>query len=1541
MWVFKSASNSSASTASESPVAEPPNRVEVQGIGLSLRDKGVYESANLARGKSAITNLGTPTPTSSPSASFENNGRNAYFGNTKAIHNNSQSSAHEQTSASPVPRSGMSQENHLMAGKDIHSLFISAVLSSISYFLCRDYGYIPLNARTFMTRANLKADSAVVLATVDVSLTPLGTLVLKAYAEKASGIECPQTISESSRPPVIGTPGLTEGSALWLGPSGIPARFHSSFDETDIQGRATQLSNQLSSEESHLYGLDFPAISAWQAECMEWLSTRGLDITELKRKGWVMVQILKRDSPQFIRHYGGVQTAEDLATIPWPALLCFHISSTETPNLIRRRKSASIRNPISFAEEWFAGQDSRASNKLKRQKDKQASEALSKERNDGEYRTQTATGQSPSAIRRSSNAGAVYPTPPDGVNHPVGATPSFDGTVSSPGNVNQIFNNDSDTIAPSNPGMTGADTGNWTSSETKDKMNSTMNFNDEEDDDNLFGDMEGDLFADTAITDADFNFFDEPGDTSIRQASGSPGADMDASLHEQDTTDKKTPQHSTNIEREQQDMLMRDINDPPKQDLYRDQLSSKEVPGETQKERDAGEPDSTARATLAPPGRPASPPFNMTTVFQQIFPASGKGDRSQGSTATGRRASNFNKVEFEAPLNSVNEKYELHGRFDFSEKKNGQAPVDFSDLPRTDYLSRHRRAIDERSREALEVLAVKDVSANIDDGDIEDAEPTQDSEVSSLVSDQDDMSYTADAKSLRLRPGIKRKRNGEDEERDDITSSLSALMVDFEQSSDSPTSLSGHGAHLLAPDSGDWPLGGYFSIPCPESQYAMLSDTDYVATAQIIADQAVSGTFKVPEVREHQMNSSCTDISAGRDLAHCLVQTAKSCLGRVTVCNMTSYLEIQGMSPLPQGIRLPPRPLPVARAVQNSDNVRSRSLFSLPSPQLEVLRSDSKLTILPSAVNFWETLGLSPSEGGKDVEALCVYPNLDGVVDAASSFLDEMRSVYEAYKLGTHDRINSNDTNGALLSFDTESSHRPVESLSHGDLKETTMRISRILSSLSAEGSSRKNLVVYFVYPVHNTVLLTHICASFKLLFDFYRKALTEKKLTASNELVLQLIPLDLIASPTYVKVPSPAEYVRLAMQVYDRCINFSSSSSPPAILLDQPLPKGIDFKLSPNPSASVLQENTCLHVAYAQSIDDRWITAAWTDNRGNRQMTSSYCLGRRNEPLSRTFSEIASEIWQTTLDTTSQKRINWRVMIVKVGTMDQTEIDCWVGLAAAASDSQITLTLITAKTEPSLRLLPTPGTLQPPTHIAQAAATPVSTPQPTSMAIVSPENPMTVDALSTAENALASESLAVHSEAGTNGQPSTTSVDGGGTAQASGTPTGPMATLQNAMASPENIGTPARDTPGNAPTPAVESPANPGTPGDISSEPDIDARIIDCTDECWGAILSHRLNNSNSLLELNLALMSGYMIKRGGMSSDDPPVLLEVNIVHSDIVGNTRAFYEGMLKEIIWYYRGLATLAKARGVIDPVRDGRPWHVAAAEKAVKALYMLL
>jgi len=86
-------------------------------------------------------------------------------------------------------------------------------------------------------------------------------------------------------------------------------------------------------------------------------------------------------------------------------------------------------------------------------------------------------------------------------------------------------------------------------------------------------------------------------------------------------------------------------------------------------------------------------------------------------------------------------------------------------------------------------------------------------------------------------------------------------------------------------------------------------------------------------------------------------------------------------------------------------------------------------------------------------------------------------------------------------------------------------------------------------------------------------------------------------------------------------------------------------------------------------------------------------------------------------------------------------------------------------------------------------------------------------------------------------------------------------------------------------------------------------------------------------------ALRTAYSsIGRGGPRVEDAPAIMEVNVVHSE--GNPRV-YDLLLREMLSYFRGLGTLARARGAVDRETDVRPWHVAAAEKGVRALYHLM
>ncbi|KAH8601156.1 mediator complex subunit 13 C-terminal-domain-containing protein [Bisporella sp. PMI_857] len=1462
IWRFKSlVDNESGLQTNGREVAESFTENDAQGNGLLLRDKGTYEPASLLKSRlPTSSSFSSPSISSSPSSSIDATVRNAQSINSRAVQGNAgQSITNELALPSPGPKSATIL--NWPTPKDIHEGFISAVLGSIVYFLCRDHGFIPLNSRTLISTipkashmdvsSTILGAEAATLATLDISHTSLGTLVIKGQSDSAPGL---QNLSAPASM-VDGSPALATGAALWLAPGGNAARYYGSQDEKKLPGTLpiSQLQPNVTSHQQT--GLGGATISTWQFKCLEWLSSKGLDTVALEKGGWAFVQIISGNPLYLSTDHPVNPLLEDFAVVPWPALLCYqttNVMNCGIPQLVA--SSTTSGSPLSFAEEWYSGQEERANLITKRQKERHSTEMRSKEQADIDTRTLQSVSYSSMALRRGSNAGAMYPTPPDALHHPVGATPSFDGTVSTPGNPNNMFAQDGEQVQrSSNTGVVVAESEIWPSSGRKEHSNMTTNigtnFNDNDNDnDNIFGDdVGGDLFGGD-ITDADFNFFDEPDNIDLDQH---PPASDDVVMMSEGANDMldmllKVPGPVAPVIHQESEIMSFDESNKDSTKI------EAIIPEDDMKQESHG---SVSKDMKRPPRSVMSPPFNMDFVYKKVvqnLPLEGLGSSSG-------RASTFSKIEFKPSLLSVNEKYGINGRFNISDEEqavlhdsSGLRPTETSGWSKKLTRSEHE------SRKLARILQVTDHELEFAATFYSDM--LTDADAESLISEQDDASYTADDTPSIFNQGVKRKWTEDDEDEEDMASSFNALAVEHTQSVGTPMSTTSSQIPLLEVDPADWALANYFTSPEPDFQPNALSDTDCIASAQILAEQAVTGNVRLPSSggftpSDSQMSSY--KISSTRDLIRRLRSAASSCLKETTACTMRSFLDIQGIPVSTQSLRLPPRPTPHPRGTSSLDGQRPSSPFLIPPPPIEVRRGDTKLTLLSSSINFWDTLSLSPSRGNKDVTAMCIYPNSDGLAESASIFLDQMKSIYESSRLGSHDRITAKDIPNGLMPFTVDPAPQINKSHQLSTLKDTTARISRALAALPVEET---NFVVYFVYPVDNSTILVHICSAFQHLFNVYKKILAERKANTANELVLQLIPMDFIASPTAIIVPSPSEYARLAMEVYDRCYNFSSHSSPAAIFLDQPLPKTIDFRLSPNPSASLLQENSCLHLAYAQSIDDRWITAAWTDSRGAQQMTASYCLGRKNEPISTPFSVVANEIWETTLDYISKKKVHWRLMIARVGVMEPSEIDFWTGLAATESDAQINLTLLTVQTDPSVNLLPPHITLTPNTNAPQSIVTPVSTPQAS-------------------------------------------------------------------ILSPEAASTPSRDNPAGV---AFGDPV----------EPDSDARLIDFTDQSWGAVLSHRLNNSNSLLELNPTLISGYLVKRGGANLDDPPVAMEVNIVHCEVSGNPRTFHEGLLKEILIYYRSLGTLARARGMVDAIKDIRPWHIAAAEKAVKALYML-
>jgi mediator of RNA polymerase II transcription subunit 13 len=256
-----------------------------------------------------------------------------------------------------------------------------------------------------------------------------------------------------------------------------------------------------------------------------------------------------------------------------------------------------------------------------------------------------------------------------------------------------------------------------------------------------------------------------------------------------------------------------------------------------------------------------------------------------------------------------------------------------------------------------------------------------------------------------------------------------------------------------------------------------------------------------------------------------------------------------------------------------------------------------------------------------------------------------------------------------------------------------------------------------------------------------------------SNNLVLQIVPARSVAAKLGSVSRAQSEWHTLASEVYNRCVPTDGIGSleevclhrlfqlrsgsnkclqaqktfSPSIYLSRPPPKSIDFRLT-EPSSSLLYENSILHCAYAQSIDERWVSVAWTDNWGQVQSTESYCLGRKGCTVLRVFEDVCREIWSKTIEIARFRKIHWRLMFVKVGAMMADEIDVWARLSRSSTHSlSHSLTLLSTDVAPPLTVIPVLPPIVP-THfnplVSIYTGTPpgVTTPTPGGNSIVSPD---------------------------------------------------------------------------------------------------------------------------------------------------------------------------------------------------------------------------
>ncbi|KAI0483623.1 mediator complex subunit 13 C-terminal-domain-containing protein [Xylaria cf. heliscus] len=1443
LWCFRLViKNKSSGDVADAPSFE--KTIESAGFTLTIGEEGTFEPAHLVKHRFYGPNAANTPSSSSSSASsaFDAAFRSAQSATTPSF----PTSVSEQDGKALLapPDSKMSSTASV---RDVYECLLQASYSAISSFFSSKTGALPLSSRTLLLPGSVQGEcyaSPPILASLRIYLTTTGSLIISLSHSFADNLTTLSESVTSQLPPL--------GVTIVAAPLGM---FATCQPYTLTDATTTEGSLGLSPDTQHRLRSDKddgPGKSLYS----KLVQSRALCVPVKAAQKWSSVQRLRR---KLVEHNSDGKRTPMIGPAPsilWPASLCFCKASANLtinePDELQGSHSERHFDPLTTAKAWFSNAAERESimDQKKRERDNIAVQEVSLT----ERPVQISSSLSPLASHRPSQnvapVGGVYPTPPDAVQGAVGVTPSIDGNLSSPSNnltTATVAEIDTASQAPAE-----SYTENWEGTETKRERIGTS-FETE----NLFGELGPDMFGDNDITEADFNFFDEQPDGNIDLGSldlptvpiVNPSPSLDASLitgpvphitiePSHTPTPGPTPTFAKPELRHARSSL---VDEPRRQPV----------------------PNTSQSGNAGSRKRPASP-FNPDTVYKRIRASLDNHKATQqNSLIYAGHSSIFDKVNFGPSLSMVNSKYEGSGRFDYSTNQSKGAKPSNLDTPlTTNYLQRHgksRKNLKELPAAYGEMLirmrGNQSSTSNRPSPQHIDG-PHSDADDMSLMSDQDDSSSDSDEPPSPVKSLSMRRRRGDDDG-DSLATSFKDLEVIDMAAPHLPFELSRNSKFEI-----DMPLAKYFADPEPAWVQYSLPDDQYIMAAQILTDQITTSTLPSGSATESPLYSGVDRrrhlSNVARNSIKELQQGFPSYFHPITSYQLRAFIEVQDVPLLGQPTRLQPRP-------PGPDQIKPSNLFQVPSPRFEMRRYESRLSVLPSSISFWESLGLSPTHGGKDISALCLFPSQEGVSDSMLVFTDRLRSTYESLKLGSFSRLStpSGDQDG-LFPFEVERDVNFGKSTSFlgPSLQTCATRVCKALSTVPVE---QVNFVLFFVYAPDVPGSIVECCAVFNKIFEDYKRILTNKKLPVVNEMALQLIPQTLVASPSSIPMPSPLDLSKLALEVYDRCTIFGGAMPSPAVMLEQTPPRLIDFKLSPTPSASVLHENMCLHIGYAQSIDERWVTVAWTDNRGSQQMTTSYCLGRKGKNIATPLTDVIHEIWSTTRELISSWKVNWRIIVAKCGIMDAHEIELWSNLVQSDPKSSINLTLVTVDTDPSLQLLP-PAAKIPNNVTSVFYTTPGSTPQG---AVVSPEQS------------------------------------------------------------------------GNATTPFRDNTATSGqTPsGDNNAtDSDADATLTDVTDQTWGVVLSHRLHTSSSLTDLSSALVSGYLIKRGGTRVEDPPIVMEVNIVHSE--GNPRA-YETLLREMLTYYRGLGTLARARGMVDKDTDIRPWHIAAAEKGVRALYMLM
>ncbi|KAF7967588.1 hypothetical protein HWV62_33709 [Athelia sp. TMB] len=326
-------------------------------------------------------------------------------------------------------------------------------------------------------------------------------------------------------------------------------------------------------------------------------------------------------------------------------------------------------------------------------------------------------------------------------------------------------------------------------------------------------------------------------------------------------------------------------------------------------------------------------------------------------------------------------------------------------------------------------------------------------------------------------------------------------------------------------------------------------------------------------------------------------------------------------------------------------------LEQLEPPMLTVAKSNAIMQVLPSALRFWDRLGLGPRGGRKNVTAFVLFEDEgEDKQLLVERWLTEMSATYSARHLGDHTagRCSSCSKDGIVpLSF--ESFRKSLASF---------------VSSLPTFGSS---VVFYLVTPSCSVNFASPV---FRQVFSAVKKAL---KTYSDAQIVFQFVPQQLIADSLEHSVTRAADLEQLCHTLYERILvpvdrtmsrrffehgeRVRNYFQEPAFTLARPTQEKVKFvRQMPPRSLDIVDRHTFLHVGYCVSSCGKWLFATCVDQRGEVNEIGVWMLQG-----DMSVAQTVAHVWDFAVTFARRANVEWRIVFAKLGLMDEIELDAWI----------------------------------------------------------------------------------------------------------------------------------------------------------------------------------------------------------------------------------------------------------------------------------------